>query len=279
MKIEMRDPGERSMRLHAVRKQITLDADDKEQWNSFVDGMSGAGANGIPPIFITVDGRIMDGERRWRGAKQLGWQQIACVVRPEEDAAALIIESLIGQRSLLVGAKVYIAMGMLNEFAQSLEGRRLLNLKNGVKTLEKPISSTQLTKLVGRPNQCGSLRDLADKFGCSAELVRQASDLRAKLDANAELKMYWEPKIFCAHNPVGIGAALAGIGGGNTDQSDRAEKMAYSQMSLALERIGENASVWDDPKKRDDVVNEWRKAAAKIPPKIRKAIIEVLESV
>ena len=274
--LPMRDPAE--LRLHSLQKMLPEPDKQSPEWLSFVDAQSAAGPEGTPEIFITDDGRIMDGGRRWRAARQLGWNELAIRVRPEEDCAALIVESLLGQRNLLRGAKVYLALGMFSEFATSAEHRRLQNLKKGRKTLEKALS-TQLTVTAKNPE---GLRPLAEKFGCSHELVRQCVDLRKALDADADLKAFWEPKIFNSQNPVGIGAALAGIAGGGADQSGRGAGVERSQLEFwdkPFDGLLNAAPAWKKlgEDKREAVLIEWRKTAAKLPADLRAGMKEVLE--
>jgi hypothetical protein len=274
VKIEMRDPGERALRLHPVRKQITLDSTcDKDRWNAFVDGLSGAGPKGIPPITITADGRVMDGDRRWRAAKQLGWKEIACVVRPEEEAAVLIVESLIGQRDLAPGTKVYLALTILPEFVQSFEFRRLQNLKNGVKTLEKPLT----TKLSDEK----SSRSLAEKFGVSRETMRRVIAVRDLFAKSPDLKVEWEPKLLAGEK--NLWNVLSAVGGAGADQSKRAdgvEQGTFDFWTAAFTPLTERASTWNRlaADTRQKITEQWAQAAKAMPKELRKAIVEVLEN-
>ena len=179
------------MRLHRLTKKYLPEPDKQSaEWLAFVDGLSGAGPAGIPPIVITADGQIMEGGWRWRGAKQLGWSEIQTVTRPEEEAALLIVESLLGQRNMQRCAKVYIALTLLPEFVESAEQRRLEHLKNGVKTLEK-----QLTSNLSPRQEEDSTRVLADKFGVSRETVRRGLEVVKLFAACPEIKVVWEPKL------------------------------------------------------------------------------------
>jgi len=264
-KIEIRDPQD--LRLHKLQKKY-IPEPDKEgaEWPSFVDALSAAGPEGIPPIVITPAGDIMEGGRRWRGAKQLGWREIQVTVRPDEDAAAMIVESLLGQRNLLRGAKVYIALSLLPEFVKSAEDRRLLHLRNGVKTLEKPLS-TQLSK----PE---SLRGMAEKLGVSHELVSQAIWLLDVFAKRPDLRDEFEPKILDSTKPMGIGSVVAGVGFLLKQKDDhRGSKNidAERQMQLFNGILESTVSRWGywqdfDASMKSDHFDSVRKIAAGLKP-------------
>jgi len=163
----------------------------------------------------------MDGERRWRAARQLQWDQVPCIVRPEWEAAAIIVESLLGQRSLTKGAKVYLALPLLDEYKKSAETRRLSNLKKGIKTLEKPWNSPTPHSVRHREDGRTS-EQAAERLGCSPRLVEQAVRVRKYFESAEKfefqdgstktLKEHFEPLMFDPESPIGLGEVLKGIG-------------------------------------------------------------------
>jgi ParB/Sulfiredoxin domain len=90
--------------MHARHKELPGPDRESPMWLAFVSALSGAGPEGIPPLIVTPDNRIMDGERRWLAARQLGWDQVPVLRRPESEAAVIIVDSLMGQRHLSKGA-------------------------------------------------------------------------------------------------------------------------------------------------------------------------------
>jgi hypothetical protein len=270
-KIEQRDPQD--LRLHPLQKKYIAEPDkESAEWVSFVDAQSAAGPEGIPPIFITDNGQIMEGGRRWRAAKQLGWPEIGCQARPEEDAAALIVESLLGQRNLQRCVKVYIAITMLEEFVESAEHRRLLHLRNKVKTLEKPLSSN-LTK----PD---SLRALAERFGTSHESVRRAKQVQEIFSNHPDIRAEWEPKLLSGEK--NLWNVLSAVGGAGADQSKRGDGVAAAQLEFwnsPFDGLKNALPAWTklDEEKREAVLNDWRKTAKKLPQDLRDGMREVLD--
>jgi hypothetical protein len=220
VKIEFFDPA--PLRMHPLHKGMPTVQMDSIEWQAFVDGLSAVGPEGIPPIYVTAEGMIVDGERRWRAARQLQWSCIASVVRPEWEAATLMVESLLGQRSLTKGAKVYLSLGLYREFISGAETRRLANLKIGTRTLEKPLN---LPKFAERTSGKG-VDGLCEKLGCCRELYWQAVQIRKYFEMpglvdhkfefqdgrEMTLKEYWEPIILDPEHPKGLGEVLKGIG-------------------------------------------------------------------
>jgi hypothetical protein len=274
--ITLRDPVE--LRLHPLQKKYIPDPDkESAEWLSFVDAQSAAGPDGIPPIVVTPEGLIMEGGRRWRAAKQLGWREIRVETRPDSVAASIIVESLLGQRNMQRCAKVYIAICLLKEFVESAEARRFLHLKNGVKTLEKPLSSNSTAN--GKKDD--SLRSLAEKFGVSKDTVRRAIQVHDLFSKNPEVKAEWEPKLLCGEK--NLWNVLSAIGGANTDQSNRQTGVVAAQLDFwngnPFDGLKSAAPGWTklDPQKRQIVLADWRTAVKKMPGDLRTAMLVILE--
>ena len=270
-----RDPAD--LRLHPLQKKYIAEPDrqsagGQSEWNSFVDGLSAAGPEGIPPIFVTHDGQIMEGGRRWRAAKQLQWEGIQCQVRPEEDAAAIIVESLLGQRNLQRCVKVYIAMTLLPEFVQSAAHRRLLNLKNHRKTLEFPMASNL-------PNP-ETARALAQKFGVSKETIQRARQVCDIFKKSPDIRAEWEPKLLSGDK--NLWNVLSAVGGAGADQSKRDDGVAAAQLQFwdsPFDALKNAVPAWTklDEEKRELVLADWRKTAKKLPQDLRDGMREVLD--
>ena len=204
--------------MHKTHKELPGPDRASEMWRAFVMACSSAGPEGIPPIVVTPLGEIMDGERRWLAARQLQWDRIGVIRRPESEAATIMVDSLLGQRHLTKGAKIYLALPLVEDFILASERRRLGNLKQGVKTLEKAL-------IFPKPTQYASgkgLDGLAERFGCSPALLDQAIRVR-KIFAiphkfefqdggTRTLKEHFEPQLLDAESPMGLGEVLKGCG-------------------------------------------------------------------
>jgi ParB-like nuclease domain len=281
-KIEMRDPAD--LRLHPLTKRFIPDPDrESGEWLSFVDGLSAAGPEGVPEIFITDDGQVMEGGRRWRAAKQLGWAEIRCRIRPEEDAAALIVESLLGQRNMQRCAKVYIALTLLEPFVKSAEHRRLIHLRNGVKTLEKPLNGvlpSNLAKVPHRPKEDHSTYTLAEKFGVSAETVRRGIQVVELFEKEPEIKEVWEPRLL--NGEKNLWNVLSAVAGAATDQSGRdkgVEQSTFDFYEGLFTPITEKNYHWNQlsSQRREQIVSRWTEEARKWKPELRSAIMKAIQ--
>lgn len=178
--IVWRDVAE--LRLHPLNKNhFPEPAKDSPQWHSFVDNLSAAGPEGIPPLFITPQGLVMKGGRRWRAAKQLQWAELPCIERPESEAPTILLESLIGQRDMDRGAKVYIALGFLEDYVKAANARRLANLRpSGRRNLEteaKPLIFSKSSNWTSSDDA----KAIWERFGIGRTTWFQALHVRALL--------------------------------------------------------------------------------------------------
>jgi hypothetical protein len=213
---EFVEPG--PLRMHEAHKEKPKPNRESPQWQAFVMACSAAGPEGIPPIVVTPLGEIMDGERRWLAAKQLQWDRIGVIRRPETEAPAIIVDSLLGQHHLTKGAKVYLVVPLLKDFIAASERRRLDNLRRGVKTIEKALIFPKPTELASGNGYQG----ICERLGCSDELLRQAINVRKVLQLphkfefqsgrEQTLKEHFEPQILDAESPMGLGEVLKGCG-------------------------------------------------------------------
>ncbi|HVU26518.1 MAG TPA: ParB N-terminal domain-containing protein [Verrucomicrobiae bacterium] len=272
MKTEIRDPQD--LRIHRLHK-AHIPAPDKEsaEWLSFVDGVSGAGPQFIPAIVINLNGEIIDGARRWLAAKQLGWNEIRCEIHADGDAAAVMVESLFGQRDLTRGAKVYIALGLLKEFVESAESRRLANLRHGRETLEKPLKLPNFQNGSSEPQ---SVADLCARWGIKDKIYYQARKVQKIFDdrENEGFKKTWHDKLIFGE--ASLWNVISAFGGEKTDQSKRDAGVMAKQMELGLEGLVQWNSLPENY--QESVIEKWRKTAAQIPKSLRKTIIEILEN-
>jgi hypothetical protein len=272
-KTELRDPA--VLQLHPLQKKYIPEPDrESAEWLSFVDAQSAAGPDGIPALVITIDGRIMDGGRRWRAAKQLGWPEMQVVIRSADDAAAIIVESLLGQRNMQRCSKVYIALTLLPEFVESAEHRRLEHIKKGVKTLEKPLSSNST-----KPE---SLRSLGEKFGVGKDTIARAFQVIKIFAANPAIKAYWEPRLLSGEK--NLWNVLSAVGGAGADQGRRAHGVEAAQLEFwnsPFAALKNAAPAWKklDDGAREHALADWRKAALKLPEDLRAGMRKVLEEI
>jgi hypothetical protein len=269
--IEFRDP--QTLRLHKLHKQhIAAPDSESDEWHSFVDAQRATGPEGIPPLFITADGFIIDGGRRWLAAKLLQWPEIACIVRPEEHAAVILVESLLHSKRMTRGAVIYLALGLRKDFVESAEQRRLANLRRGIKTNENP--------LTGKTNEAETVKELCTRWGITDMTYGRARQVRELFDKHVDIKVEWEPKLLSGEK--NLWNVLSAVGGAGADQSKRSAGVEQSQLEFwdaPFDSLKHAAPAWTklDDAHRESVLDDWRKTAKKLPADLRAGMLQVLE--
>lgn len=159
----------------------------------------------------------MDGGRRWQAARQLHWAEISCEIRPEWEAATIIVDSLLGQRSMSKGAKAYLVLGIMKDFVKAVERRRIQNLTKGQKNLQNPLFFPKSPEATSE-----GVQELCQRLGIGRDTYFRAAKIRKffALDHVFEfqtgllktLKQHFEPLLLDPDNPMGLGEVLKGIG-------------------------------------------------------------------
>jgi len=269
-----RDPAE--LKLHPLQKVFPEPDQDSDEWGSFVDGLMGAGPDNIPPIIITEAGQIMDGARRWRAAKQLQWRRIRCEERPADLAALLMIESICGQRDLPRATKAYMAVCLQPEFITGAEARRVSNLRQGTKIVEKPL-------IFPKPSNLASgIQQLCDRLGFSDETYRRARAVHELFGKKPDLKAELEPLLLSGKK--NLWNVLSGVAGADPDhQKHRQAGIEATQLELftdaagAIAKVGKSWLRLGEPRRRE-IVKLWRDTVVRLPKELRREMIEALNA-
>lgn len=271
-KLSFRDPAD--LRLHPLQKNLPEPDKQSPEWLSFLDGLMIAGPHGIPPLVVTREGLIMDGGRRWRGAKQLQWEQVPTIERPEHEAASLIVDSLLGQRNVPRGTKVYLTLSLLPEFVKSAESRRLENLKRGVKNGSKPLIFPKPSDL-----DSGSVKDFCARLGVSDETYLRARRVRELFEKHPHFKTEYEADLINGEKSLwNVESAIKGALG---DQSKREPAKENNQLELftdGLDALAKAAKFWTrfDDANKETIRTKWRTAIKAMPAELRRELLEEL---
>ena len=277
--LEFRDPAD--LRLHPLQKQLPDPDKTSPEWLSFVEGWMNAGVEAMPPLIVTKDGLVMDGGRRWRAAKQLQWEAVPTIERPENEAAALIVDTLLGQRNLPRGTKVYLALGLLPDWVKASETRRLDNLKRGVKNLKNLNVSPKQCDTTSGEFTPTTVAALADRLGVSRDVLQRAVRVRKLLEADQNLRDLYEPELMTGEKS--LWNVEAAIKGAQTDQSKRDAGVERSQLELfgdAFDNLRSCAKGWlrFTEENQQHVISSWKKTVTAMPPALRRELLEVLEA-
>lgn len=181
-KIESRDP--KPLRRHPLHT-AHVPAPDKEspEWGAFVETVRNDGRVRVA-ITATKDGLVIDGWWRREAAVDLQLDQVPTEVVEQDEAALLIVETLTARKTMTRGAAVYLAIGMLPDYARAHDARRQRNVIAQKTTTEEALSGR-----VGSTAHPDSSRYLAKRWGCGRKTVDQARLVRDTLH---------DPKTFAA---------------------------------------------------------------------------------
>lgn len=110
------------LRPNAFNGQVFSDSLGSESISQLADSMRAHGQ--LSPIVVTPDGIIVDGERRWRAATQLGLSYVAVVVAPhtEDSIRAIVLDACTGTRHLSLREQTSVYRALLDHL-RDLHGR------------------------------------------------------------------------------------------------------------------------------------------------------------
>ena len=163
----------------------------------------------IPPICITEAGQIVDGRHRYWFARDMAMSTIPVVEVSSHEVASIVISGICGKNHTTKGQRAYLAVPFMQGAFEEVQLRRLATLQSGGKQ-----KFTQLPDAEG----------LATRLGISVEILKQARRLHAEFQKSPDLRAEFEPRILAAEDPIGLGAALAGIAGKvSTENKPRGE--------------------------------------------------------
>jgi len=293
-KIEFRDPV--TLRRHPTHKAHVPEPDkDSEEWKGFVETLRADGRV-REPLRITKDGLVMDGWYRREGAKDLQFDSVPCIVDDESEAALLMVETLTARKQMTRGAAVYLALGAMEEYAAAAERRRHRNLAARRKTTEQPVEGR-----VSGTRQPGSIRYLAERWGCNHDTVHKAMQIRATLHdpkefarwitkdlelqipegdqrkIQADLRAEMEPLLFNGQKSLW---SILQAAGGRLSTVDR-PKVTRQQLELFTEGVGTfitRFTYWCDldESSRSRAMKDIHRHMELMPPDRRKAMAEFL---
>jgi len=197
----------------------------------------------IPPICVTAAGQIVDGRHRYWFARDMAMSKIPVVEISSSEVASIVLSGICGKNHTTKGQRAYLAVPFMQNAFEEVQIRRLSTLQSGGK------------------QKFGHLPDadvLSDRLGLGRELLNQARRLHAAFEKQPVLRTEFEPKILAAEDPIGLGAALAGIAGRNaTHEKQRGPtiKSALYNWGVAWKNVASAASKgwsrWTDEEKQE----------------------------
>lgn len=230
------------------------------------DAMRGAWMESgiLPPLYVTAAGKIVDGRHRWWFAKDMRLAEVPVIEVDEDEVATVVMAGISGRNHLSKGQRAYLSFPYLQDAWEAAQRRRIEALKAGSNT------GALSTKVA-------SLEELAERLGCGRDLMFQAKRLHELFGKIPALKDTWEPRILHPEEPVGLGAAIAGIAGQNASKGKPrppARNSALRNFTVGWENLIRPASHWDrwNEEERELAVHTIRETLGKIPTPALDAI-------
>lgn len=263
--IEYRDPAD--LHPHAATKHLHMLGDQDPRFLALVVSIERGGFDGDKPITIDEHGRILDGRHRWRAARRLGLAQVPCIVRHTDEAATVILNSIVARKHFTKGALAFEVYPLFKQAHDAALRRHLEMLKSGRGTISDSVGN-------GR-----KVEDFAEQIGVSRDLFDQAAKVHKIFESDPDYAAEMLPRIYAepvggekeSSRPVGLGAVIAGYAGRNATK-DQPKRPEASQLELFSESIASTFHRWA----RIEDVGAVRPALREIVTHLREEELEKL---
>lgn len=189
--IESREP--KALKPHPLhRAHVPVPDKASPEWSAFIETVRNDARIRVP-LLITKAGFVVDGWWRREAAVDLHLAEVPVQLCDDHEAALLIVETLTARKQMTRGAAVYLALGLLPEYASASEARRLKNKAAQRATTEQTIKVPS----TGHLREEGSQRYLAERWGVGKGTIIQAETVRAKLHDLKEFTRWTGPGEGC----------------------------------------------------------------------------------
>lgn len=218
----------KDLSIHPAVAAVWQLGDDHPDFLRIVESVSERGI--VEPLKITGTGKIADGRHRWRAAKKLGIKTVPCIKVSEDEVADIALSTLADRRHLVTKGQLAFSAYPLMEKAHAEILKRREETMRGHGAGESPITVEQL----------------AEKLGIGRRLFFYAASLHDLFRKDADTRAEWEPKIMDSEEPIGLGAAVAGIAGQRASRGSKpGRNTALSRWDTAWANIRRPAQHWE----------------------------------
>lgn len=186
-----------SLTIHPILDQLPMIPEGDPRWRELCATWDQVGFPA--PLVVTRSGQIVDGRHRLRFALARGWQTVPVVEVEDSQIFDTVVASLLGRVHLTKGQRAYLSFPLLQASVEE--------------------AKTQPRDASGRlAPSSRSVEDISEAMGFSWDVLDRSRKLHglfqdADKAGNPSLRAKWEPKILREDDPVGLGAAIAGIAG------------------------------------------------------------------
>lgn len=240
--------------------------DDHPRFQSLVASIREQGV--LEALKVTGDHRVVDGRHRLRAARAAGLEMVECQVVADDRVAAVALATLVERRHLVTrGQLAYASYPLFAAGHREAQERNADLIRRGV--------------VPGADATAGTVEEFAAQLGIGRELFKQAARLHAMFDESPELQKEWEPKVMAVEEPIGLGAAIAGIRGqeASTDRTP-ARNTALHNWEVAWRNVTRPAAAWErwSQEEREYASEALRAQFSKLPEPVLDAVSAALRA-
>lgn len=161
-----------ALTVHPALKDVPEWSEDDPQFESLCRSIHKRGI--LQPLIVDSKSRIVDGRHRWRGGKRLKLEEVPVHVVSDDEALAIIIDTLAQRRHYTKGALAYMLVPIVSDKKKSVSA-------------------------------------IAEETGISQRVIEQAIEVLKIFTEAEDYKEEVEAKILSGE--VGLGAVIAGWAG------------------------------------------------------------------
>ena len=255
----MQTPIEK-LSVHPLLASLPALAVDSPEMLALIVSVESHGA--LRPAIINDRLEVMDDDGRslLYAATKAGLKEVPTIERPDEDAAAIVLDTLCARRHLTKSALAYLAFPLLDKAGESRQAIRIRGLKQGKKS-PLLIQSTTGT----------SVEQIAASLGFERTYFYKAREVVHLFAAQADYKAKMEPELLSGE--VSLQGVIAGwMGIQNTGQPRRRSDQldlfgdVFGKLRYHFQRTW--ASL--EPERRQALVPQVRDTVAEMPPEVRE---------
>lgn len=247
-----------ALRIHPLVEGAWELPQDHPDFSALVESIRTLGI--LDPLKVTADGLVVDGRHRLRVAAIIKLEYVPCTEVPEGDAASIALDTLVARRHMATkGQMAYCAFPILREETRVRRRGAAGEFAAGDDTIVA----------------------FARRIGVSREEVFRAIRLHGMFAKDSNLRTEWEPRIMDPVDPVGLGAALAGIAGQAASQGVTPQRnSALRKWEVAWKNLTRPASSWDrwTPEERDYAAGAVTSAVTSLPDPLLDVLRDALRT-
>ena len=228
----------------------------------------------LRPLIVNERDEVMDldGRDMLLAAHKAGLKDLPCIVRPDEDAASIILDTLCGRRHLSKSALAYIAFPLLEQGASARQKARIRGLNAG----NAPRQATQL--LSGK-----TVEQTAAQLGFSREYFYKARQVYHLFAQELEYKARMEPRLLTDDEEaqVSLQGVLAGFTGLQNTGKPRRQADQLDLFGSVFDKLRYHFKrTWGgmDDGKRAALVPQVRETVAEMPPEVRAVFVAEIKA-